>query len=798
MIVKNTELTKSDGAAWEGELIDIKLEADDGDNILDLLIKGLKEKKKSTSGIDKIKKADEELSICDLADSKNNIENSNDNSEKQATASQTKYKWHCYVNDKDIERKYLDYSIAAGKLKDGDKIRFEYEKEAKSGEAGNIGEQTGGNDEAINSGDVPGEVVEPQLENANEELSLEMLALLSAAMTPEENAAYQDTGNYIVQQGIPSSDENAKAICLSRSGKLSSVMETSYLFEIESYLNANNINTIEASKMAEMVLSLTSIGRDPTSIANNNLLSKLGDYSYLTGQGVYGEAWALIAFDSKKYAIPSNSNASNSVTRTKLIENIAYAQQTDGSWTSTQTSSMKMTALAMQALSSYGTSSDAKDAVEKGYTYISNRIKAGDFYFGADTDIKDLSQVIITMTSMGKDFDKNSDLKYNGNTLIDTLMLYYAGNGTFKGTLGGTVSNEATEAAYSALTAYNRKISGKNAYYNMLDVVAVADKNAAAKVEKLIDSIDKHITRNSEDGILKARKAYNALSDSAKELVGNYEKLVNAEKDFAKIKKSTAARRAGAHTVRGIYKKANSLINSVFTNKKGEALKLPSDPSKLSKKQLKAIWKAYEYYSKLTDAQKKKVERYKEFEKLISKLEAYMNTDKKSGILIEGIEWRNKLIVEKQEYSGGDIRKIERTTGENAELLESYNIYIKDIFTGKKVLPKEAITVKIPKVNLRGHKMPLIAHEYADNKFEFIECENIEGYHVFTAQTFSPFSVVGFDGTWSEVGMNNYIRVGIFIVLGMLLLLLASIAIFSRRSKKANRMENYIQKHINS
>ena len=69
---------------------------------------------------------------------------------------------------------------------------------------------------------------------------------------------------------------------------------------------------------------------------------------------------------------------------------------------------------------------------------------------------------------------------------------------------------------------------------------------------------------------------------------------------------------------------------------------------------------------------------------------------------------------------------------------------------------------------------------------------------MFTAQTFSPFSVVGFDGTWPEVGMNNYIRVGIFIVLGMLLLLLASIAIFSRRSKKANRMENYIQKHINS
>ncbi len=60
------------------------------------------------------------------------------------------------------------------------------------------------------------------------------------------------------------------------------------------------------------------------------------------------------------------------------------------------------------------------------------------------------------------------------------------------------------------------------------------DYDAAEAVEKLIDKIGT-VTKDSAKVIEKARKAYDELSDKQKELVNNYDELLEAEKEFAEI-----------------------------------------------------------------------------------------------------------------------------------------------------------------------------------------------------------------------------------------------------------------------
>ena len=105
----------------------------------------------------------------------------------------------------------------------------------------------------------------------------------------------------------------------------------------------------------------------------------------------------------------------------------------------------------------------------------------------------------------------------------------------------GTVTLDSEEAikaargAYDALTDAQKELVGN--YQTLLDAEAkLADLQAADAVEKLIDAIGT-VTLNSEEAIKAARDAYDALTDAQKELVGNYQTLLDAEAKLAQLKK---------------------------------------------------------------------------------------------------------------------------------------------------------------------------------------------------------------------------------------------------------------------
>ena len=148
----------------------------------------------------------------------------------------------------------------------------------------------------------------------------------------------------------------------------------------------------------------------------------------------------------------------------------------------------------------------------------------------------------------------------------------------------GTVTLDSEEAikaargAYDALTDAQKELVGN--YQTLLDAEAkLADLKAADAVEKLIDAIGT-VTLDSEEAIKAARGAYDALTDAQKELVGNYQTLLDAEAKLADLKAADAVEK---------------LIDAIGT------VTLDSE---------EAIKAARDAYDALTDAQKEQVGNY--------------------------------------------------------------------------------------------------------------------------------------------------------------------------------------------
>ena len=153
---------------------------------------------------------------------------------------------------------------------------------------------------------------------------------------------------------------------------------------------------------------------------------------------------------------------------------------------------------------------------------------------------------------------------------------------------------KAARAAYDALTDtqkelvknYEKLTAAEEAY------TALVDAAAAKAVDDLIDAIGE-VTADSGDAIKAARAAYDALTDTQKELVKNYEELTAAEEAYTALVDAAAA------------KAVDDLIDAIgeVTADSGDAIKA-----------------ARAAYDALTDTQKELVKNY---EKLLAAEELY-------------------------------------------------------------------------------------------------------------------------------------------------------------------------------
>ena len=164
----------------------------------------------------------------------------------------------------------------------------------------------------------------------------------------------------------------------------------------------------------------------------------------------------------------------------------------------------------------------------------------------------------------------------------------------------GEVTLDSGDAIDAARTAYDKLPEAKKVLvdnYEKLTAAeeaytALVDAAAAKAVDDLIDAIGE-VTLESGDAIKAARAAYDALTDTQKELVKNYEKLTAAEEAYAAMVDAAAA------------KAVDDLIDAIgeVTADSGDAIKA-----------------ARAAYDALTDTQKELVKNY---EKLLAAEELY-------------------------------------------------------------------------------------------------------------------------------------------------------------------------------
>lgn len=304
---------------------------------------------------------------------------------------------------------------------------------------------------------------------------------------------------------------------------------------VEDKINdAGQLHTVRSTENARIALAVTAIGKDPRNVGDHNLLTALNDVTYVNQQGVNGPIWALLALDSKNYDAPG---------REALIASILAKQFEDGGWAVTPEGStpatiadVDMTAMAIQALAPYyNTRKDVKDAVDKALICLSGKqLEDGRFQSWGTTNSESAAQVVVALSALGIDADKDTRFVKSGNSALDGLLSFAVEAGGF-GHDDNVVDQMATEQAYYALAAYDRFSRKANRLYDMSDVVPMEDADVQGVID-LIAAIGP-VGEDSYNAIAEARNAYDKLSTEDQAKVKNYNTLTTAETSYKAILK---------------------------------------------------------------------------------------------------------------------------------------------------------------------------------------------------------------------------------------------------------------------
>lgn len=271
----------------------------------------------------------------------------------------------------------------------------------------------------------------------------------------------------------------------------------------------NNGHYRNVTDYCKMSIIGTSLGMDATDLYGHNFVEKIYNNEKMTNQGLNGPIWALIALDSKGYAIPENGKWN----RGKLVNEILNSQNDDGGFglTDKSGSDVDITAMTLQALSNYLDNKDVKSAVEGGLEYLSKNQQSDGGYNSkwAGDSSESVSQVIIALTSLN--IDPAMDARFiKDNNLIDKLLSYQGEDGGFKHLKGEGSTVIPTEQALRALVSYQLFLNGEGKLYVMNDEVpAVVPK--VEKVEKVETFADmEKASKWAVPNIIKA-KAYGLM-----------------------------------------------------------------------------------------------------------------------------------------------------------------------------------------------------------------------------------------------------------------------------------------------
>ncbi|PFO63321.1 cell wall anchor protein [Bacillus cereus] len=293
------------------------------------------------------------------------------------------------------------------------------------------------------------------------------------------NEAISKTSDKMLQDGIES---DWVAVALSRSGKNVPIeAKLNYVKSVTEKVE-KRINRFSATDLARTIIMMNAMSADPKNVGGHNLVQKL--YESDKVNSVTGYAFALLAFDTKKYEIPVESKWN----RVALVEALLNNQHTDGGWTYNSSgskdsaSSVDVTGMVLSALAPYQERSDVKPAIQKAVAYLYNeQLQNGGFSADGQENSNSTAQAIIGL-SLVKDVDQNRLHK-----AMQNLLSYQLSNGEFKWLPSDQNGNGmATEQALLALLQF--KEMGKSIYdWSNVDAGNVIKPKPIEEPEKVIE-----------------------------------------------------------------------------------------------------------------------------------------------------------------------------------------------------------------------------------------------------------------------------------------------------------------------
>ncbi|MCU5456696.1 DUF4430 domain-containing protein [Bacillus cereus] len=293
------------------------------------------------------------------------------------------------------------------------------------------------------------------------------------------NEAISKTSDKMLQDGIES---DWVAVALSRSGKNVPIeAKLNYVKSVTEKVE-KRINRFSATDLARTIIMMNAMNADPKNVGGHNLVQKL--YESDKVNSVTGYAFALLAFDTKKYEIPVESKWN----RVALVEALLNNQHTDGGWTYNSSgskdsaSSVDVTGMVLSALAPYQERSDVKPAIQKAVAYLYNeQLQNGGFSADGQENSNSTAQAIIGL-SLVKDVDQNRLHK-----AMQNLLSYQLSNGEFKWLPSDQNGNGmATEQALLALLQF--KEMGKSIYdWSNVDAGDVIKPKPVEEPEKVVE-----------------------------------------------------------------------------------------------------------------------------------------------------------------------------------------------------------------------------------------------------------------------------------------------------------------------
>lgn len=307
---------------------------------------------------------------------------------------------------------------------------------------------------------------------------------------------------------------------------------TRYYEKVNDYVAGKNgnLDRNKSTEWSRAMLALSALDQPVTDVAGYDFIDKLSSsYIFSHRQGINGPIWEIIALNTGKYELYSDSTNEDVNTVGKMLDYILEKEieQGDGTLGGWALASFggnpqpdpDITGMALQALAPYyqdkelfnrtdstATHEDVQKAVERAI-HILAEVQAENGAFKAFNNVNAEStvQVLVALTALDIDpvadnirlpaIDENVSFVTGGavqdgvktNNMVDALLTFWAdageemkGVGGFKhvttgndggGGSGHGVNAMATDQSLYGLIAYDRFLKGENALYDMTDMM---------------------------------------------------------------------------------------------------------------------------------------------------------------------------------------------------------------------------------------------------------------------------------------------------------------------------------------